>query len=54
MARVFQYIQQGWPTESDPELEPYFSRRLELSSYEGCVLWGARVVIPPQGREAVL
>ena len=54
MVRVFQYIQQGWPTESDPELEPYFSRRLELSSYEGCVLWGARVVIPPQGREAVL
>ena len=46
--------QQGWPTEDDPELEPYSSRRLELSSYEGCVLWGARVVIPPPGREAVI
>jgi hypothetical protein len=49
-----QYIQQGLPSDGDPELEPYPSRRLELSSYEGCVMWGRRAVIPPPGREAVL
>ena len=54
LARVLQYTQQGWPSDGDPELEPYSSRRLELSSYEGCVMWGTRIVIPPQGREAVL
>ena len=26
----------------------------ELSLLEGCILWGARVVIPPQGRKLVL
>ena len=54
LARVLQYIQQGWPSDGDPELEPCSSRRLELSSYEGCIMWGTRIVIPPPGREAVL
>ena len=54
LARVLQYVQQGWPTHGDPDLEPYSARRLELSCYEGCVLWGTRIVIPPPGREAVL
>ena len=54
LSRVLQYVHQGWPSEGDPDLEPYSSRRLELSSFEGCVLWGSRVVIPPPGRQAVL
>ena len=54
LSRVFQFVQQGWPSEGDTELEPYSSRRLELSTYEGCILWGSRVVIPPPGRQAVL
>ena len=31
-----------------------FLRRAELSLFEGCVLWGTRVVIPSDHREAVL
>ena len=54
LSRVLQYVQQGWPSEGDPGLEPYSSRRLELSSFDGCVLWGSRVVIPPSCRQAVL
>lgn len=54
LSRVLQYIQQGWPTEGDTEVEPYSSRRLELSSYDGCILWGSRVVVPSPGREAVI
>ena len=30
------------------------SRKMELSVLDGCVLWGSQVVVPPQGREAVL
>ena len=54
LSRVLQFLHQGWPKESDPELEPYFSKRLELSSFQSCILWGTRVVIPKPGREAIL
>ena len=54
LARVLQYTQQGWPNNGDPALEPYSARRLELSCYEGCLMWGTRIVITPPGREVVL
>ena len=54
LSRVLQYTRQGWPTNGDPELEPYSSRRLELSTFEGCILWGSRIVVPLPGRKEVL
>ena len=54
LSKVLQYTQQGWPLETDNFLQPYATKRAELSSYEGCVLWGSRVVIPLKGREGVL
>ena len=54
LSKGFYHVQMGWPDEGNPDLDPYSSRRLELSSYKGCVLWGNRVVIPPPGRQAVL
>ena len=54
LSRVLQYVLQGWPSEGDVELEPYSSRRLELSTFEGCIMWGSRIVIPTPGRQAVL
>ena len=54
LSRVLQYIQRGWPSNGDPELEPFSSRRLELSSFDGCIMWGTRIVIPSRGRQAVL
>ena len=53
LSRVLQYLQ-GWPTNGDPDLNKYSSKRSELSVYEGCILLGNRVIIPPPGREAVL
>ena len=48
-------VQFGWTeTCPSPELQPYFNRRQELSVLAGCVVWGSRVVVPPQGREALL
>ena len=44
----------GWPDTEPAEFKPYQSRLKELSTLDGCVLWGARVVVPPQGRAAVL
>ena len=50
LSRVLQYVLQGWPSEGDAGLEPYSSKRVELSS----VLWGSRVIIPPPCSQAVL
>ena len=49
------HVLQGFPsTELDSSLVPYKSRVKELSVVDGCILWGARVVVPQQGRKAVL
>lgn len=37
-----------------PKFTPYATRQTKLSVQDGCVLWGAQVIIPPQGRKDVL
>ena len=54
LALLVQALQQGWPEESLPELEPFQSKRSELSLFRGCVLWGSRVIVPERGRRAIL
>ncbi|CAC5376399.1 unnamed protein product [Mytilus coruscus] len=49
------YVLQGWPaSNADDKLRPYFSRKLELSLHDGCLLWGNRVVVPTPGQETVM
>lgn len=54
LAQVHEWCLKGWPREVDPSYRPYSQRRLELSVKDGCVLWGARVVIPKRGRKYIL
>lgn len=55
LSKVWSYTVNGWPNYvSDPSLTPYFTRRHELSAEQGCLLWGLRVIIPPQYRERIL
>ncbi|XP_062401725.1 LOW QUALITY PROTEIN: uncharacterized protein K02A2.6-like [Sardina pilchardus] len=56
LSRIQQWMRQGsWPvTCTDPELQPYVRRQHELSMEDGCILWGSRVIIPPQGRETMI
>ena len=54
-SKVSEFIMRGWPAYvENEELKPYFQRRHELSMEDGCILWGSRVVMPPQGREIIL
>ena len=57
LARLYS-LRQGWPmaghSQKSSKLTPFLKRKNELSLYEGCVLWGHRVVIPQRNREAVL
>ena len=54
LSQVLHYVQKGWPSEGVPSLEPYSARRLELSVYEGCLMWGNRVIVPKPAQQAVL
>ena len=54
LAQVVQFLQQGWPEKCEPQLSVFFTKRAELSVYEGCILWVSQVVVPEPGREAVL
>ena len=58
LARVLKYVLQGWPStllgDFADAMKPYKSKANELSVQDGCVLWGARVLVPEKGRQAVL
>ena len=55
LSKVYQLLQDGWSGEcTDDALLPYYRRRTELSSQDGVVMWGSRVVVPPPGRAAIL
>ena len=52
---VCEYIIGGWPgTLPQEEFKPFASRKQELSVHVGCVLWGARAVLPPQCRRQMV
>ena len=55
LSQVLRFILEEWPTKNNSEeLNPYFTKRSELSVEDGCVLWGTRVAVPPQGRSKLL
>ena len=55
LAQVRSYVLKGWNDncELDEDFKPYVNRKNELSVLQGCILWGNRIVVPPQGRESV-
>ncbi|PFX31379.1 Uncharacterized protein K02A2.6 [Stylophora pistillata] len=55
LSRVYQFALEGWPTQCpEVELHPYSSRKAELTMEDGCILWGSRVIVQPQGRTEVI
>ena len=57
LCRVLELTRNGWDADTGDvtgDLRPYRNRQAELSVENDCVLWGGRVVIPPQGRDAML
>lgn len=54
LSHVHEFVLKGWPAAVEPQFMPYFTQRLELSVQDGCVLWGAQVIIPQQGRKMLL
>ena len=55
ISQVLHFTLNKWPIKCESEeFKPYFHRKTELSIAEGCLLWGSRVVVPPQGRSKVI
>ena len=56
LSKVLDYTIQGWPKKKikDEQLHPYAQRSMEISAQVGCLLWGSRIVVPPQGRVQIL
>ena len=46
LGKILRCIRRGWPEAVPDHLKPYWSRRLELSIEDGCILWGIRVIPP--------
>lgn len=47
LMRVYQYVLEGWPQGGvGEELKVYHQKREHLSTDQGCILWGTRVIIP--------
>ncbi|CAB4021716.1 Transposon Tf2-6 poly, partial [Paramuricea clavata] len=46
LSKVLEVTKNGWPEKLQPELQPYHTRRLELSHEDGILLLDIRVVIP--------
>ena len=55
LSQVYSYVMEGWPGKKLPEaLMPYYNKRGELSTDQGCLLWGMRVVIPTNLQDRIL
>ena len=53
LAAVFQAVQTG-DFSACTDHRPYYHRRSELTSNQGCLLWGAHAIIPPSLQPNVL
>ena len=53
LSRVQRYILTGWPA-NDPVTQEYSRFRDELSMHDGCIMRGAKVVIPKKGQTILL
>ena len=48
LSQVYNFIIGGWPTlVADPSFALFKSKRDELTTQQGCILWGTRVVVSP-------
>ena len=56
LSRVRNLVIHGWAARegTDKDLAPYYPRRAELSVIDGCLLWGSRVIIPPEAQKPIL
>ena len=53
LSKIRKFALQGWPGLTDLNCS-YNKRKEEISVEDGCLLWGTRVIVPPQLRSKVV
>jgi hypothetical protein len=54
LARVHDHVTNGGKdTHTYEMLKPFYSRRNEITLYQGCLLWGIRVIVPVKLRTQI-
>jgi len=54
IAKVMQWTMHGWPPKVHDDFQCFARREAKLTVESGCLIWGARVVVPPKARKVVL
>lgn len=54
LAQLKRYVENGWPSKVPDHLNHYARRQKELSLYDGCLLWGSRIIVPNVLRKTIL
>ena len=54
LSRILRCTREGWPTQPDDQIRPYWSHRHELTVEQECVLWEIRVLIPKKLQSQLL
>lgn len=55
LQKVSFHVLHGWPNKNtDPALQPFWTRREALSHTKDCLLWSNRVIVPAKLQEQVL
>ena len=54
LSQVQRFVEQGWSDQTPPEFDCYRHSKDELSVQQGVLFWGARMIIPSKGRDALL
>jgi len=54
LSQVNYFVLSGWPKAVDTALRLHFTRRLDISVHQRCLLWGSRVIIPDNLRGRLL
>ena len=51
LSRIVKYLLCWWSHDVEPTFDLFVCRKLEMSIEQGYLVWGGRVVIPPNLRE---
>ncbi len=54
LSKVISYVLNGWPNQPTEDMRPFFRRKEEYTTENGCLLWGTRVVIPKSLQDRLL
>ena len=54
LSKVLKFTKDGWSTQPDESMIPYFRKRLEITVEDDILMWDSRVIIPKSLQELLL